>query len=125
MDMIVVMKAGATADEVQRLVDRITELGLTPHPSKGEFRTIIGAIGAKTVDMQEQLEQLAGVDEVMAITQPYKLASRQFREADTILDIKGIRVGGPHVNIIAGPCAIESREILFEVARADHDDGLP
>ncbi len=123
MDMIVVMKAGATADEVQRLVDRITELGLTPHPSKGEFRTIIGAIGAKTVAMQEQLEQLAGVDEVMSITQPYKLASRQFREADTILDIKGIRVGGPHVNIIAGPCAIESREILFEVGRAVKEAG--
>ena len=123
MDMIIVMKASSTADQVQRVIDRITELGLAPHPSKGEFRTIIGAIGAKTMAMQQQLEQLAGVDEVMAITQPYKLASRQFREADTILDIKGIRVGGPHVNIIAGPCAIESREVLFEVGRAVKEAG--
>ncbi len=123
MDLIVVMKASATADDVQRVVDRVAELGLVPHPSKGEFRTIIGAIGEKSPETQDQLEQLPGVDEVMVITQPYKLASREFHEADTILDIKGIRVGGPHVNIIAGPCAIESREILFEVGRAVKDAG--
>lgn len=117
------MKASATADDVQRVVDRVAELGLVPHPSKGEFRTIIGAIGEKSPETQDQLEQLPGVDEVMVITQPYKLASREFHEADTILDIKGIRVGGPHVNIIAGPCAIESREILFEVGRAVKDAG--
>jgi 3-deoxy-7-phosphoheptulonate synthase len=118
MDMIVVMKAGAAVDDVNRVVDRVAELGLVPHPSHGEFRTIIGAIGERTPEAQQQLEQLPGVDEVMAISQPYKLASREFHEADTILDIAGIRVGGPHVNIIAGPCAIESREILFEVGRA-------
>jgi 3-deoxy-7-phosphoheptulonate synthase len=123
MDMIVVMKAGVTADEVQRVVERVAELGLIPHPSKGEFRTIVGAIGKRTPEAQQQLEQLPGVDEVMAISQPYKLASREFHEADTILDIKGIRVGGPHVNIIAGPCAIESREILFGVGQAVKDAG--
>jgi len=105
------------------VVDRITELGLTPHVSKGEFRSIVGAIGEKTMQTREQLEQLPGVDEVMSITQPYKLASREFHEADTILDIRGIRVGGPHVNIIAGPCAIESRDVLFGVARAVRDAG--
>jgi len=101
MDMIVVMKAGVTDDEVQRVVERVAELGLIPHPSKGEFRTIVGAIGKRTLEAQQQLEQLPGVDEVMAISQPYKLASREFHEADTILDIKGIRVGGPHVNVSA------------------------
>ena len=121
--MIVIMKAGVSADDVQRVVDRITELGLTPHVSSGEFRTIIGAIGAEAVQSQQQLEQLPAVDEVMAITPPYKLASREFHEADTILDIRGIRVGGPHVNIIAGPCAIESREVLFEVGQAVKDAG--
>jgi 3-deoxy-7-phosphoheptulonate synthase len=123
MDMIVVMKAGVTDDEVQRVVERVAELGLIPHPSKGEFRTIVGAIGKRTLEAQQQLEQLPGVAEVMAISQPYKLASREFHEADTILDIKGIRVGGPHVNIIAGPCAIESREILFGVGQAVKDAG--
>jgi len=123
MDMIVVMKASAGQDDVQRVVDRVSELGLVPHPSRGEFRTIIGAIGQKTMHAREQLEQLPGVDEVMSITQPYKLASREFHEADTILNIKGIRVGGPHVNVIAGPCAIESREVLFEVARSVKNAG--
>ncbi len=123
MDMIVVMKSGATPDEVQRVVERVHELGLAAHPSRGEYRTIIGAIGGKTPEMRQQLEQLPGVDEVMAITQPYKLASREFHEADTILDIKGVRIGGPHVNIIAGPCAIESREVLFGVGRAVKEAG--
>ena len=123
MDMIVVMKASATPADVERAVQRVEELGLISHLSKGESRTIVGAIGDKTLQMQEQLEQLPGVDEVMAISEPYKLASRQFHEADTILDIKGIRIGGPHVNIIAGPCAIESRDVLFEVARAVKEAG--
>lgn len=123
MDMIVVMKAGVSAEVVERVVERITELGLTPHVSAGEFRTIIGAIGAPSVQTQQQLEQLPEVDEVMVITQPYKLASREFHEADTILDVRGIRIGGPHVCIIAGPCAIESREILFEVGQAVKDAG--
>ncbi len=123
MDMIVVMKANAAQADVERVAERVRELGLVAHPSKGEFRTIVGAIGQKTPEALQQLEQLPGVDEVMAITQPYKLASREFQEADTILDIKGIRVGGPHVNIIAGPCAIESREILFDVGQAVKDAG--
>ena len=121
--MIVVMKAAATADDVQRAIDRITELGLKAHLSKGEFRTIVGAIGDHNPQARQQLEQLPGVDEVMAISQPYKLASREFHEADTIFDIKGVRVGGPHVNIIAGPCAIESREVLFDVGRAVKEAG--
>jgi 3-deoxy-7-phosphoheptulonate synthase len=123
MDMIVVMKAAATADDVQRAIDRITELGLKVHLSKGEFRTIVGAIGDHDPQARQQLEQLPGVDEVMAISQPYKLASREFHEADTVFDIKGVRVGGPHVNIIAGPCAIESREVLFDVGRAVKEAG--
>jgi len=123
MDMIVVMKAGVTDEDVQRVVERVAELGLVPHSSKGEFRTIVGAIGKRTLEAQQQLEQLPGVDEVMAISQPYKLASREFHEADTILDIKGIRLGGPHVNMIAGPCAIESREVLFGVGKAVKEAG--
>lgn len=123
MDLVVVLKSVATSDDVQRVADRVTELGLTPHISRGEFRTIVGAIGERTLEIQQQLEQLPGVDEVMAISQPYKLASREFHEADTVLDIHGLRVGGPNVNIIAGPCAIESREVLFSVGQAVKDAG--
>ena len=123
MDIIVVMRSSATVDDEQFVIDRIAELGLTPHPSKGENRSIIGAIGDRSPQTQQQLEQLPGVDHVLVVTEPYKLASRSFHEADTILNIKGIRVGGPHVNIIAGPCAIESREVLFTVGRAVKDAG--
>ncbi|MEK6677092.1 MAG: 3-deoxy-7-phosphoheptulonate synthase [Planctomycetota bacterium] len=121
--MIVVMKASAGPEAVQLVMDRVRELGLTPHLSRGEFRTIVGAIGQRNSENQQQLEQLPGVDEVLAVSQPYKLASREFHEADTILDIKGIRVGGPHVNIIAGPCAIESKEVLFAVGKAVKEAG--
>jgi len=123
MDLIVVMKAAAATDDVQRVVARVVELDLIPHVSRGEFRSIVGAIGERTVEAQQQLEQLPGVDEVMAISQPYKLASREFHEADTILDVKGVRIGGANVNVIAGPCAIESREVLFDVGRAVRDAG--
>ena len=123
MDMIVVMRAGSAADDAQRVIDRIAELGFTPHLSKGEFRTIVGAIGDHNPEARQQLEQLPGVDEVMAISQPYKLASREFHEADTVFDVKGVRVGGMHVNIIAGPCAIESREVLFDVGKAVKEAG--
>jgi 3-deoxy-7-phosphoheptulonate synthase len=123
MDMIVVMKSTAAQAEVDHVVERIGELGLLPNVSRGEFRTLIGAAGRKTPAVIQQLEQLRGVDRVIAVTQPYKLASREFHEADTILDIKGIRVGGPHVNVIAGPCAIEGREMLFEIGRLVKEAG--
>jgi 3-deoxy-7-phosphoheptulonate synthase len=84
---------------------------------------MISANGSKDVTVIQQLEQLPGVDRVITVTQPYRLASREFHEADTIIDIKGIRIGGPHVNVIAGPCAIESRELLFEVGAAVKDAG--
>ncbi|MEZ6083981.1 MAG: hypothetical protein R3E58_08575 [Phycisphaerae bacterium] len=84
---------------------------------------MISAVGTIAVDSTQQLEQLVGVDRVIAVTQPYRLASRELHEADTIIDIKGIRVGGPHVNVIAGPCAIESRDLLFEVGKAVKDAG--
>jgi len=123
MDMVVVMKPGTSPEQVQRVVDRIGELGFVPHVSRGEFRTIVGAVGGKDQQSKQQLEQLPGVDNVMGIAQPYKLASREFHEADTIIEIDGIRIGGPHLNVIAGPCAIESREILFDVGRVVKDAG--
>ena len=118
MDVVVVMKPSASPDEVQRVEDRVGELGFAPHVSRGEFRTIVGAIGGEDPLSKEQLEQLPGVDVVMGISLPYKLASREFREADSIIDVGGVRLGGSHFNVIAGPCAVESREMLFEVGKA-------
>lgn len=123
MDLIVVMKATAETAQIDAVAARVRELGFTPHISRGESRVIVGAIGEKSAEARQQLEQLPGVDEVMVITQPYKLASREFHEADTIIEVKGLRIGGPHVHIIAGPCAIEGRDVLMEVGREVKEAG--
>lgn len=123
MDLIVVMKSSADAAHIEAVAARVRELGFTPHVSRGESRVIVGAIGESSAEAHQQLEQLPGVDNVMAIAQPYKLASREFHEADTVIEVRGVRIGGPHVNIIAGPCAIESRSVLFDVGREVRDAG--
>lgn len=124
MDMIAILKSNLTPEEIGALVARIEDLGLAPHVSKTGLRTIVSTNGGGgSPALRDLLEQLAGVDRVMSIAQPYRLASREAQESDTILDVKGVRIGGPHVNVIAGPCAIESRELLFEVAAAVKDAG--
>jgi 3-deoxy-7-phosphoheptulonate synthase len=124
MDMIAILKSNLTPEEIGALVARIEDLGLAPHVSKTGLRTIVSTNGGGgSPALRDLLEQLAGVDRVMSIAQPYRLASREAQETDTILDVKGVRIGGPHVNVIAGPCAIESRELLFEVAGAVKDAG--
>jgi 3-deoxy-7-phosphoheptulonate synthase len=123
MDMIVVMRSTATHDDLDHVVRRIEELGLRAHVSSGEYRTLVGAIGTADVAAKQQLEQLRGVDHVVHVTRPFKLASREFHEADSIYEIGGVRVGGPHVSIIAGPCAVESRDLLFDVAKAVKESG--
>ena len=123
MDLVVIFKSTATEDDLSHAVERMKAMGLEPSVSDSEFRTTIGVRCPDPSVAREQLEQLPGVDRVMSITRPYRLASREFHEADTILDIKGVRVGGPHVNVIAGPCAIENRDQLFEIASAVKEAG--
>ncbi len=123
MDLVVVMRSTATEEEREAVVARVSTLGLQPRRVDSEFRTLISAIGSQDVAVIQQLEQLGGVDRVITVTQTYRLASREFHEADTIIDLRGIRIGGPHVNVIAGPCAIESRELLFDVGQAVKDAG--
>ena len=124
MDMVAILRTDVTPADVERLVECIRDLGLDPHVSQSEFRTTISSSGGGgSPALRDRIEQLAGVDHVLSIAQPYRLASRESHEADTILDIKGIRVGGPHVTVIAGPCAIEGRELLFDVAEAVKDAG--
>src|SRR3990170_1072222 len=119
MSMIVVLKADVSREARERICDRIRELGLSPHlsVSNGDFGAVIGAIGEGGAAVQDQLEQLEGVEAVMAILKPYKLASREFHAEDSVFEVRGVRIGGPYVTIIAGPCAIESRELVFEVGR--------
>jgi len=123
MSLIVILKPKVTEETIDRVCERIRELGLAPHVSRGDLRTVIGAIGDEAALKQDKLEQIEGVDSVTPITKPYKLASRDFHADDTVIEVRGVKIGGPHAAIIAGPCAIESHALLFEVARQVKEAG--
>lgn len=117
--MIIVMQREATEEQVGRVVARLEEEGFAVHISKGVARTIIGAVGDKTRLRPETLEALEGVERVVPILRPYKLAAREFKPEDTVVRIRnGVEVGGPAVQVIAGPCAVESFEQLLTTAEA-------
>src|SRR5207245_7356846 len=114
--MIIVLKPHPTPEVVQHVLERIEDLGLTPHLSQGVSRTIIGVIGDEDKLQVEPLEAIPGVEQVVPILKPYKLASREFHAEDSVFDIKGVKIGGGHLAMIAGPCAIESEAVLNEIA---------
>lgn len=114
--MIVVMNQGATREDIERVVDKLTQLGFRVHLSEGVERTIIGVIGDERQLAGASLEVLPGVEKVMPILQPYKLASKGFKEEPTVVDVGGLKIGGGHFQVMAGPCAVESREQILEVA---------
>jgi 3-deoxy-7-phosphoheptulonate synthase len=116
--MIIVMHANATADDVRHVVERIEELGLKAHPSQGVERTIIGVIGDERLVKKEQLSLLPHVEDVIPILKPYKMASRDFHPADTVVNVAGVSIGGKSVVVIAGPCSVETEEQLMNTARA-------
>lgn len=116
MDFVVVLKSGCDDATVAMVAERVAALGFVPHVSKGLTRTIVAVTGGVNADDQEQLEQLAAVDHVVGITAPHKLSSRAFHEADTLVEVGGVKLGGGYVTLIAGPCTVESRDMLLETA---------
>jgi len=112
------MKASATPQEVEQVVDKIKSLGLAAHLSQGIEATIIGAIGETHSIPTDQFEVMDGVETVQRITQPYKLASRQFHSENSIFSIDGFTVGGDEIAVIAGPCSVESRAQILATAQA-------
>ena len=122
--MIVVMEPRATDEDVQRVLSRIEELGLKAHRSQGVERTIIGVIGDDRIVKREQLALLPHVESVIPILKPYKLASREFRSRDSVVDVGGVRVGGKEVVVMAGPCSVENEEQLMRVATAVRAAGV-
>lgn len=122
--MIIVLKPDATKEDIDHIVKRLKELGLTPHISKGKERTIIGAIGDESVLQNQPLDILPGVEKVMPILKPYKLVSREFQKENTVIEIDGVKIGGNEVQVIAGPCSVETREGLLEVARRVKEAGV-
>ena len=116
--MLVVMKAQATPEQVQAVCDAITQLGYRPHPLPGAQRTAIGITGNQGEVARGDLEALPGVAEVIRVSKPYKLASRDVKEEDTVIRFPGTdaTIGGAGLAVIAGPCSIESREQAFAIA---------
>src|SRR5437764_778570 len=115
--MMIVMKESATTDQVEAVVRQVEQVGAKAHISKGELHTVIGAIGDRERVANLELEGFPGVDHVVPITRPYKLASLQFRrEQYSVLDIGGRKIGGQHFMTIAGPCTIESRDQMLIAA---------
>ena len=122
--MMIVMKEGATEEQISQVVERIEEVGCTAHLSEGELLTVIGAIGDRDRVASLGLEGAPGVDHLVPILKPYKLASLQFRKGErTVVEVDGRRIGGDHFGLIAGPCTVESREQTLEVARVVADSG--
>jgi 3-deoxy-7-phosphoheptulonate synthase len=121
--MIVVMKEGATAAEVGAVIARVHELGLTPHPIYGESRTVVAVVGEAALVEPAVFQVMAGVEVVNRIGQPFKLASRISRPDDTVISLNGTAIGGRRLVVMAGPCAVESREQLLETAHAVKEAG--
>src|SRR5215212_2984448 len=122
--MMIVMKEGATEEQIQAVVDRVESVGCSAHVSPGELLTVIGAIGDRDRVAALGLEGAPGVDHLVPILKPYKLASAQFRKGErTVIDVDGRKVGGEHFAMIAGPCTVESRSQTLEVARTVADSG--
>jgi 3-deoxy-7-phosphoheptulonate synthase len=115
--LIIVMSHQASQEQVAAVVDRVKEIGLMPELSRGEERTLIGVIGGNAYAYREAFAHLSGIQEIIPITKPFKLASREFRPADTVVDVGGVGIGGGQVVVMAGPCSVESEEMLLQTAR--------
>ncbi len=114
--MIIVLKPGATDAELQHVLERVESLGLKTVVSKGVKRTVIGVIGEEDVLRAQPLAAIPGVEKVMPVLKPYKLASLEFKPEPSVIKVGELSIGSGSFTVIAGPCAVENREILFEVA---------
>jgi 3-deoxy-7-phosphoheptulonate synthase len=121
--MMIIMKPNATPEQVEGVIQVIKSLGLTPHLSQGVETSVIGAVGESHNIPTDRFEVLEGVESVKRITQPFKLASRQFHPEDSVFPLDGFQVGGNDIAIIAGPCSIESRTQILETAQAVREAG--
>lgn len=121
--MIIILKKGATAAQVQHVESKIIEMGLKPHTSKGIERTIIGAIGDESLLKPEQLRALPYVDDVHPIMKPYKLVSREFKKENTIIKVGKFRIGAEDIILMAGPCSVEGKKQIMETAMKIKEEG--
>lgn len=114
--MLVVMQSHSTPEQIERVLAAVRELGLTPHPMPGPTRTAIGITGNTGVVDSRTLEVLPGVRELLRVTKPYKLASREMHAHDTVIRLPRCTFGGGHFTMIAGPCSVEDESLIFRTA---------
>jgi 3-deoxy-7-phosphoheptulonate synthase len=119
--MIIVVRPNSSREQINHILERIAELGFKPHISEGEHRTIIGVIGDEDKLQAEPLAAIPGVEQVLPVLKAFKLASREMRAQDSIVEVgrpgrKPVRIGGGYLGMIAGPCAVEGAPILDEIA---------
>jgi 3-deoxy-7-phosphoheptulonate synthase len=117
--MVIIMHEGATDEQIQHVIDRVIASGFDVHRSTGASHTVLGAVGVHRDFDHRDFELLEGVREVVRITQPFKLASRQFKPQGTIIDLgRGVKIGGNEIVVAAGPCSVESREQILSIAES-------
>jgi 3-deoxy-7-phosphoheptulonate synthase len=121
--MIIIMKMGTSPNDIESIVQRVESMGFRTHLSQGEERTIIGIIGDERPLDKDSLGRMRGVERIVPILRPFKLASRDFQAADTVFQLNGHSIGGKKIVIMAGPCAVESREQILETARIIKEAG--
>ena len=121
--MIIVLKPGSREEEIKTVTERLTEAGFKVHLSQGVEKTIIGAVGDRKVLKSLDLEVYPWVEKVHPITAPYKLVSREFQAANTIIKVGEHEIGGKVIHVMAGPCAVESRTQIIETAQAVKEAG--
>jgi 3-deoxy-7-phosphoheptulonate synthase len=121
--MIVVLETGTSEKQIEEIIRVLHDHGFDVHRSTGVEHTVLGAIGVHPEFDHRQIELLDGVSEVVRVTEPFKLASRAFKREGSVFDINGIKIGGPEVIVMAGPCAVETEEQVFKIAKYVKDSG--
>src|SRR5438128_1680142 len=121
--MIVVMKPGASQKQIDHVIERIEQLGLRSHVIQGTERTVVAALGEKRDGAKQALETIEGVDKVVPILAPYKMASIEVKKEPTCVEVLGLKVGAGRLGVIAGPCSVESREQILEIAHVVKEAG--
>lgn len=114
--MIIVMSQSATREEIDKVEKKLSELGFKTHPIFGEIKTVIGAIGDKRLLNTHSISTMPGVESLVPIMKPFKLAGRELKQVPTVIDMDGIKIGGPELVVMAGPCAIENEETYVQTA---------
>lgn len=121
--MIIVFKPKTSEKDLMKVVGKIEDLGLTAHISQGEETTIVGIVGDVLKIDTHSIEVEESVQKVMRVSEPYKLANRAFHPEDSIIDVDGVKIGGNHLALIAGPCSVESKKQVIEIAKAAKQAG--